>query len=89
MSTNDGEIALEWGLAGHGILLCSEWDVTQYLRSGRLSQVLKEWTLPSSEIFAVYPERLSLWAKVRAFIDFLDNRFSAQRDKSNEGKCIW
>ena len=32
LSTNDGEIALEWALAGHGVLMRSEWDVAPYLR---------------------------------------------------------
>ena len=27
LSTNHGEIAVDWALAGHGIILRSEWDV--------------------------------------------------------------
>ncbi|HEU5315590.1 MAG TPA: LysR family transcriptional regulator, partial [Chloroflexota bacterium] len=41
LSTNDGEIAVNWALAGHGIVLRAEWDVARYLRSGRLRQVLE------------------------------------------------
>jgi LysR family transcriptional regulator, transcriptional activator for dmlA len=89
LSTNDGEIALEWALAGHGILIRSEWDVAPYLRSGRLSQVLEEWTLPSSDIFAVYPERLNLSAKVTAFVDFVSDRFMHHLRKSGDLKDIW
>ncbi|RYF16494.1 MAG: LysR family transcriptional regulator, partial [Comamonadaceae bacterium] len=36
LSTNDGEIAVNWALAGHGIVLRAEWDIARYLRSGRL-----------------------------------------------------
>lgn len=34
LGTNHGEIAVDWALAGHGIVLRSEWDVAGYLRSG-------------------------------------------------------
>jgi len=74
LSTNDGEAALEWALAGHGILLRSEWHAAPFLRSGRLRPVLDDWSLPPADIYAVYPERLNLSAKVTAFVDFLAAR---------------
>lgn len=80
LSTNDGETAVAWALAGHGILMRSQWDAAPYLRSGRLCAVLEEWTLPQADIYAVYPERLNLSAKVRAFIDFLAERFQHHAD---------
>ena len=40
LSTNFGEIAVDWALAGHGIVLRSEWDIAPYLRSGQLRRVL-------------------------------------------------
>jgi DNA-binding transcriptional LysR family regulator len=89
LSTNDGEIALAWALAGHGILMRSEWDVAPYLRSGRLQEVLADWALPDSDIYAVYPERLNLSAKVSAFIDFIATRFSVHLRKGNEQQSAW
>ena len=71
MSTNDGETGVVWALAGFGILMRSEWDIHADIAAGRLVPVLKEWSLPSGDIFAVYPERANLSAKVSAFIDFL------------------
>ncbi len=76
LSTNDGETALAWALDGHGILMRSQWDVAPYLRSGRLVPVLEEWSPPGADIFAVYPQRLNLSAKVGAFVDFLARRFA-------------
>lgn len=38
LSTNDGEVALNWALDGLGILMRAEWDVAKYLRSGRMEQ---------------------------------------------------
>ena len=41
------------------------------VRGSALTRVLADWSLPPSDIYAVYPERLNLSAKVRVFIDFL------------------
>lgn len=79
LSTNHGEIAVDWALAGHGILLRSEWDITSYLRGGELQQVLPAWVGTTADIHAIYPQRHHLSAKVRVFIDFLADRFSFYR----------
>ncbi|MBB5368434.1 MULTISPECIES: LysR family transcriptional regulator [unclassified Janthinobacterium] len=76
LSTNHGEIALDWALDGQGIVQRSQWDVAPYLRSGRLVRVLPEWSLAPADIFAVYPEKLNLSARVTAFIDFLQRHFA-------------
>jgi DNA-binding transcriptional LysR family regulator len=70
LTTNDGEIAVNWALDGHGILMRAEWDIGRYLRSGRLVQVLPEYETPDAAIYAVYPQRHQFSARVRAFVDF-------------------
>lgn len=75
LSSNDGEVTLTWGLAGLGILQRAEWDLARYLRSGRLVQVLQDYALPQADIYAVFPERHHLSAKVRVFVDFLVTYF--------------
>ncbi|MCJ7800188.1 MAG: LysR substrate-binding domain-containing protein [Polaromonas sp.] len=75
LSTNDGEIAVNWALAGHGIVMRAEWDVARYLRSGRLTQVLENYRTPSADIHAVYTQRHQVSARVRAFVDFLASHF--------------
>jgi LysR family transcriptional regulator, transcriptional activator for dmlA len=76
LSTNDGEIAVNWALAGHGLLLRAEWDVAKYLRSGRLVQVLNTYPTPPADIYATYPQRHQTAARVRAFVDFLVAKFA-------------
>lgn len=78
LSTNDGETGVLWALSGFGILMRSEWDVHAHMNSGRLVPVLAEWTLPSADIFAVYPERAHLSAKVTVFLDFLIDWFGRE-----------
>jgi DNA-binding transcriptional LysR family regulator len=75
LSTNDGEIAVNWALAGHGLLMRAEWDVAKYLRSGRLVQVLDNYQTPPADIYAIYPQRHQTAARVRAFVDFLVAKF--------------
>ncbi|HWZ48960.1 MAG TPA: LysR substrate-binding domain-containing protein [Herbaspirillum sp.] len=86
LSTNDGETALLWTLAGFGILMRSEWDVHAHLQAGRLVPILQDWALPVADIFAVYPERMNLSAKVSAFIDFLSEWFGATPNWNEDGR---
>jgi DNA-binding transcriptional LysR family regulator len=71
LSTNDGEIAVNWALDGHGILMRAEWDIARYLEKGRLVQVLPQYYTPDADIHAVYPQRHQTAARVRAFVDFV------------------
>ncbi|MBV8502901.1 MAG: LysR family transcriptional regulator [Paucibacter sp.] len=79
LSSNDGDCAMAWALDGHGVLLRSEWDAAPYLRSGRLCQVLADWSLPVADIQVVFPTRANLSAKTRALVDFLHESFKAHR----------
>ena len=76
LTTNDGEIAVNWALDGHGILMRAEWDIERYLRNGRLVQVLPQYYTPDADIYAVYPQRHQLAARVRAFVDFVALSFT-------------
>lgn len=76
LSTNDGEIAVNWALEGHGILMRAEWDIDRYLKSGRLVQVLPGYGTPDADIYAVYPQRHQSASRVRAFIEFLKQSFA-------------
>jgi LysR family transcriptional activator of dmlA len=71
LSTNDGETAVNWALDGHGILMRAEWDISRYLDSGRLVQVLHDYQTPDADIYATYVQRHQLSTRVRAFVDFV------------------
>ena len=76
LSTNDGEIAVNWALDGHGILMRAEWDIERHLKSGRLVQVLPGYGTPDADIHAVYPQRHQSASRVRGFIEFLKQSFA-------------
>jgi LysR family transcriptional activator of dmlA len=79
LTTNDGEIAVNWALEGHGILMRAEWDIERYLRNGRLVQVLPQFYTPDADIYAVYPQRHQMAARVRTFVDFVTLALSQQK----------
>lgn len=83
LAVNHGEIAVDWAIAGHGIVLRSEWDVAGYLRSGELVRVLAPWAGTEADIHAIWPPRHHLSAKVRAFVDFLAERFADYRSPAD------
>lgn len=76
--TNDGGIAVQWALDGHGVLLRAEWDIRKYLASGRLKQLLPQYRMPDADLYAVYLPQHQTAARVMAFVDFL----SASLDKA-------
>lgn len=78
LSSNDGEVTLNWALDGHGLLLRAEWDIAKYLRSGRLRVVLEDYATPAADIYAVYSEKLATSSKVKVFVDFLQASFQAR-----------
>lgn len=89
LSSNDGEVALHWALDGHGIMMRAEWDLAKYLRSGRLELLLQDYELPPADIYAVYPARNNLSAKVRAFVDFLIQQFGQQPGENVSSETRW
>ncbi|RTZ43289.1 LysR family transcriptional regulator [Candidimonas sp. SYP-B2681] len=75
LTTNDGEIAVNWALEGHGIVMRAEWDIERHLRSGALVQVLPQYSTPQASIYAVYHQRHQLSSRVRLFVELLALKF--------------
>ncbi|QZA99932.1 LysR family transcriptional regulator [Pseudomonas mandelii] len=74
LSSNNGEIVLQWALDGRGVVLRSLWDVKPLLDQGRLVQLLPEYS-QSANVWAVYPTRLAYSGKLRACVEFLQEHF--------------
>ena len=71
-------------LAGCGIGYLPEWTVRRDFESGRLVRILSDWHILTATLYAAYPNRTFLSAKVRSFIDFLCEKTgaAAQRAKA-------
>ena len=56
-----------------GAAILPDWLVEEDLKSGRLTRLVKSYALPAQGVFAVFPDTPHLAAKVRRFIDFMQD----------------
>ncbi len=77
-AANNGEALREAALAGLGLIMAPTFIVGPDLLAGRLETVLTDYGDDAGAVFAVYPHKRHLSAKVRAFIDFLAERFGPE-----------
>jgi DNA-binding transcriptional LysR family regulator len=76
MHANNGDLTIAAARAGLGVTVAPSFLCGPDLAAGRLEAVLTDWTPPPYGIHAVYPHARHLSAKVRAFVDFLVERWS-------------
>jgi len=69
--TDDPSVAVTACLSGHGIFQSFALGLGAWLDNGRLVQVLAEWSEERYPLYAYHPSRHMPPAKVRAFIDFV------------------
>lgn len=75
-SANEATALLRAALAGGGIALQPTYLANTHLLSGHLKAVLPDWKPPYMAIYALYSSRKHLSPAVRAFLDFLVERFA-------------
>ncbi|MFJ2334101.1 LysR family transcriptional regulator [Pseudomonas helleri] len=79
--TNDGALAREWALAGHGIARKTIWDAATDIRAGRLKVVLPDFCIREAGVYAVLHSNRYRSPRVRVLLDFLIERFSRATDE--------
>jgi DNA-binding transcriptional LysR family regulator len=60
-----------------GFTIASEWNFWPELKSGKVVELLPDWTLPPTYLFAVYPTGRLATTKARAFISFVERLIAA------------
>jgi DNA-binding transcriptional LysR family regulator len=83
LHSNNGDLNAAAAAQGSGIAYEPAFIVGPDVRAGRLVPLLREFMPPPLPIYAVYPSRKHLSAKVRVFVDFLAARFADARDWSS------
>ena len=73
--SDSGQQVHDWMLAGHGLARRSFWDVADELASGKLVEVLRDWSDEDAPISVVYASRRHLPRRTRLFIDALAAHF--------------
>lgn len=68
---DNGDIIRLAALGGAGIVFQPHFIVDDDIAAGRLVRVLADWQSAELGVYAVYPSRKHLSAKVRTFVDFL------------------
>ena len=82
LHTNNGDLLAEAAARGAGIVFEPAFIVGPDVRAGRLVPLLQDFMAPPLPIYAVYPSRKHLSAKVRSFVEFLVERFAHGQDWS-------
>ncbi|AUD78817.1 LysR family transcriptional regulator [Kangiella profundi] len=72
---NNGEVLTKAAVAGAGIVLQPTFIVGPYIAQGKLKPILTQYKQDPLGLYAVYPHRKYLSAKVRSFIDHLQSFF--------------
>lgn len=75
LHSNNGDLLCEAAIGGMGLLVSPTFIVWKALAEGRLVEVMPGALRQDSGIHAVWPHRRLTPAKVRAFVDFLAERF--------------
>ena len=82
LHSNNGDLLAEVAARGAGIVFEPAFIVGPDVRAGRLVPLLQDYEAPPLPIYAVYPSRKHLSAKVRRFVDFLVARYANAQDWS-------
>jgi len=80
LHANSGDFIAEAAARGAGVVLEPAFVVAADVRAGRLVPLLQEFEPAPVPVYAVYPSRKHLSAKVRLFVDFLARSSEGTRD---------
>jgi len=75
LRSNSGDLLRAAAVGGAGVMVLPTFYVGEELARGHLKAVLTDYRVQEYGIYAVYPSRKHLTAKVKTFIDFLTERF--------------
>lgn len=75
LKASTGEFIRDAAVEGRGIILVPTFIVYKEIERGALLPVLKDYTSPQINAYAIYPQTRHLSQRVRTFVDFLVNRF--------------
>ncbi|EOQ98211.1 LysR substrate-binding domain protein [Leptospira wolbachii serovar Codice str. CDC] len=72
--SNDAASLVQMGLRGKGVLVRSFWDIEDYIQSGKLIPILKDFPLENfGNVWVVHPNNRTPSRRVMEFRDFLES----------------
>jgi DNA-binding transcriptional LysR family regulator len=82
LTLDDSTLIREAALAGFGLANISQWDVVEDVASGRLVQMMQDWSPPFPGLSLYYPGRRHVPAGLRALIELI-------RERAHTGKTLY
>ena len=76
IQANNGDYLLAAAIDGLGIVRQPRFIVYEAIQSGELTPILTDYSIPTVNAYALYPPTRHLSLRVRAFVDFLAERFA-------------
>ena len=76
VALDDGNAYAAAGVAGMGVLWLPRYMATAHLASGELVPLFEDWEVASMPLYLVFPPNRHLSAKLRVFIDWVDELLS-------------
>lgn len=76
LRTNNGDLILAAVLGHQGVAILPEFMVGARLCRGELVEILSDFRLPASAVYAIYPHSRHLSTKVRVMVDLLVRAFA-------------
>ncbi|OYR17345.1 LysR family transcriptional regulator [Brucella grignonensis] len=77
ISANNGEVLANMAADGAGVAMLPVFIVAEHLRTGRLVQILPEWSPPQLWLTLYYPPFQILPPRIAAFSDFFEREVKA------------
>ena len=72
-------------LAHAGIAIGTEWMFAPEVADGTVKEVLRDWELPGTDLWAVFPAGRSATTKARTFVRFVQDIMRRHRGPTNLG----
>ncbi|MCC2956827.1 LysR family transcriptional regulator [Massilia sp. IC2-477] len=76
IALNDSTAYVQAGLAGLGVIMMTDYLLVEHLKTGRMVQILPEWSIDQLPVHIVYPQNRHLSAKVRVFVEWISELFA-------------
>lgn len=86
LHSNSGDLAIAAAVSGLGVIFEPDFMVQPALDAGLLVRVLSAYESAPGDIWAVYPSRRHLSAKVRLFVDHIAQQFAAAPEAKQQTK---
>lgn len=77
IAANNGDMLCALAVSGMGIARLADYHIANEVESGQLVTLLDDFELDREPIYAVYPSKRHLSARVRVFLDFVGERLAA------------